>query len=57
MILGETLMTEITNKINVIHIKISNNANNISNPKYNQIARTLIYRKIHDELRFMLNII
>lgn len=57
MILGETLMTEITNKINVIHIKISNNANNISNPKYNQIARTLVYRKVHDELRFMLNII
>lgn len=57
MILGEPLISEITKEINVIHIKISNNANNTTNPKYNQIARTLIYRKVHDELRFMLNII
>jgi hypothetical protein len=57
MILGNSLISEITNKINVIHIKISNNASNINTPKYNQIARTLIYRNVHDELRFMLNII
>lgn len=57
MILGEPLISEITKKINVIHITISNNASNINQPKYNQIARTLIYRKVHDELRFMLNII
>lgn len=57
MILGEPLTSEITNKINVIHIKISNAVSNINQPKYNQIARTLIYRNVNDELRFLLNII